>query len=267
MNIFLNGLINFLIQISVFVGAVYLVGFLISRINKLFYYLAGTSRGVIYGTAFFGTPIHELSHAFFCLVFFHKIEEIKLFQIDDEDGTLGYVRHTYNKKNIYHLIGCFFIGTAPILVGTALLMLLMWLIVPASFNGINASVTAAFAGGFEYIKIFEILWGSIVSFFSGVGDWRWWVYLIPVILIAIHMNLSTADLQGSVIGIPFIILIFFIINLALFWTGSVYDGYCYGMAYAEVYLILILFMSLVFSIISLVPALLIYIIRRATHRV
>ncbi len=116
-------LINTLIQIGIFVVSIYVVGFIISIINKLFYKIAGTSKAVIYGTGIIGTPIHELSHALFCVIFLHKITEIKLFQINSEDGTLGYVKHAYNKKNIYHLIGNFFIGVAPILIGTIILIL------------------------------------------------------------------------------------------------------------------------------------------------
>ena len=42
-----------------------------------------------------GTIIHELGHALFCIIFRHKITEMKLFDPDPETGTLGYVQHTY----------------------------------------------------------------------------------------------------------------------------------------------------------------------------
>ena len=65
---------NILLQIGFFIGAVYLVGFLISLLNRLFYSLVDHSQGVCYATGFIGTPIHELSHALMCVVFRHKIE-------------------------------------------------------------------------------------------------------------------------------------------------------------------------------------------------
>ena len=40
-----------------------------------------------------GVAVHELGHALFCIIFRHKIEDMKLFS-PEEDGTLGYVSHT-----------------------------------------------------------------------------------------------------------------------------------------------------------------------------
>ena len=256
-------LINVLIQIGIFVGAVFGVGFIISLINRLFYYLAGTSKAVVYGTGIIGTPIHELSHAFFCVVFRHHIKEIKLFQISDEDGTLGYVKHSYNRRNIYQIIGNFFIGTAPILVGTTLLILLLFLISPTTFG----SVSGVLSLNMGYADIFPSLWAVIKAFFSGYVDKNWWLYLIFVILVAIHMNLSTADLKGTLISLPFIAVILLIVNYVIYFINKgVYQSFNSVMITGETYLILILAMSLFFSLLTLVIGLIIYIIRRIAHK-
>ena len=60
-----------------------------------------------------GVVIHELSHLFFCLIFQHKIMKVNLFS-PQEDGTLGMVQHSYDSRNIFHRIGNFFIGSAPV---------------------------------------------------------------------------------------------------------------------------------------------------------
>ena len=259
----MDALINSLIQVGVFIAAVYIVGFIISLINRLFYHFVGSSKAVVYATGFIGTPIHELSHALLCLVFFHKINEIKLFQINSEDGTLGYVNHSYNKKNLYQVIGNFFIGVAPILVGTVFLILMMWLITPLTFDAVNAAMRVKGS----YADFGTMAWGATKAFFSGVTDWRWWLYLILVIFVAIHMNLSKADLKGTVIAIPFIILVIFAVNFIVWAINKdAYAGFVGFMNQGGIYLLLLLFMSLVFSLIALIPAGIIFTIRKGAGR-
>ena len=119
----------FTLQIVFTVGLIVLFGFLLALCNRRFYANFGNySRAVCYITGAVGTPVHECAHALFCVIFGHKINEIKLFQVNSEDGTLGYVKHSYNPKNIYHKIGNFFIGIAPIIVISAILYLLALLI-------------------------------------------------------------------------------------------------------------------------------------------
>ena len=77
--------ISFLLQVAFTVGIIFLFGWLIALCNKVFYSNFGRYGHIVcYITGFIGTPIHELSHALFCLIFGHKILEIKLFQISDD---------------------------------------------------------------------------------------------------------------------------------------------------------------------------------------
>lgn len=263
-------LINTLIQIGIFVVSIYVVGFIISIINKLFYKIAGTSKAVIYGTGIIGTPIHELSHALFCVIFLHKITEIKLFQINSEDGTLGYVKHAYNKKNIYHLIGNFFIGVAPILIGTIILILLLKLMVPTVFDGIVDIINNFVKANTESFNFFDFVYliGNIfIIFFKGATNWLWWIYFIICFFIALHMNLSKADLKGTVVAIPFIIIIFAAINFILYFIAKdAYNSYLNVMWIGGMYLLSILLLSLLYSFISLGFALIIGLIRKIINK-
>src|SRR4030042_644737 len=40
-----------------------------------------------YFVAWLGTPVHELGHALFCIIFGHKIEDIQFFKPDKDTGT------------------------------------------------------------------------------------------------------------------------------------------------------------------------------------
>lgn len=67
-------------------------------------------------TGAIGVPLHEVSHAVLAMIFGHKINRIVFFQFKQNEKTLGWVEHTYNKRNIYSSIGVVFISLAPILV-------------------------------------------------------------------------------------------------------------------------------------------------------
>lgn len=251
---------NALIQFAVLVGSIYLIGFIISLINSLFYRIIGESTITCHVTGLIGTPIHELSHALFCLIFFHKIEEIKLFQISDEDGTLGYVKHSYNPKNIYQVIGNFFIGTAPIIVGTFVLLLLMRFMVPDLYQEELMNINT-FLNNNSAISINGYLDLSIdvfLTFFSGFNNVLWWVYLITVLCIALHMNFSKPDFKGSLGSLPLLLILIVIINVVLgYLVKDYYYFYLYYVWMFFTYLIVFLFMSLLFSLITLIIAIII----------
>lgn len=207
-------LVCFLLQIVFTIGIIFLFGWLIALCNRKFYANFG-KYGIIvcYMTGFIGTPVHELSHALACLVFGHKITEIKLFQINSDDGTLGYVRHSYNPKNIYQRIGNFFIGIAPILVILSLLYLVAWLLMPGfveELESLSASVNYI-----DFSDVIGYVWNVIQSFLGNIATWQWWVYVMIGIVLALHMTLSGADIKGAFNGLVFLIATLLIADIAI----------------------------------------------------
>ncbi|MEQ2561405.1 hypothetical protein [Sutterella wadsworthensis] len=70
--------------------------------------------------------IHELSHLFMAIIFTNKIEEVKLLNFSN-DGTLGYVSFSkvnsnFKIRNVYQNIGDFYVGLAPIIIGSSLFL-------------------------------------------------------------------------------------------------------------------------------------------------
>ena len=151
-------------------------------------------QGYIYLTAP-GVMIHEIGHAIFCLIFRHKIVEMKLFS-PEEDGTLGYVNHSYNPNSFYQRIGNFFIGTGPIWFGVAVLCLISWLLLPNEMQ---------------------------ISDFFSLNFWRRWqsyIWLYLALTIASHITLSPPDLAGSVDGGIAIMATALLGFLLLGWCGD-----------------------------------------------
>lgn len=249
-------LINILTQTVQFIAVVYAVGFVIYLLNRLFYRIVDGNKAVCYATGFIGTPVHELSHALMCVVFCHRINEVKLFNVDEESGTLGYVRHSYNPRNLYQAAGNYFIGVAPIIVGAVILYFAMRFLLPdtyllisgrlAALAGASGNAWAAFSGVFTTMGLMVAdVFGAITS------GYMWWIFILIVFFIALHMNLSGADIKGSLRGLPIVVLFIVIINLALGFINPVYGGFTAFMGAAGGYLTGMLLLSVIFSAICL----------------
>ncbi len=245
-------LTSFVLQTVFTVGIIFLFGFLIAFCNKRFYANFGAfGRLACYITGAIGTPVHECAHALFCVIFGHKVMEIKLFQINSADGTLGYVNHTYNPKNIYHKVGNFFIGVAPIIVISAILYLMAYLLLPEFLVELSAGIqvvdfVADFGGA-----LLSIL-SSVPIFFLYAVTWQWWVFLIVGIFLALHMTLSKPDIKGALNGLIFVLLAFLIVDVVLgLVDGVLLQGFTSGVLSVASYLLCILVLSLIISVMAL----------------
>ncbi len=253
---FINALLSFCMQVLCTVVVIFAGGFAISFCNRRFYANFGSdARKVCYATGFIGTPVHELSHALFCVLFGHKITEMKLFQISD-DGTLGYVAHSYNPRNLYQRLGNFFIGVAPILVISTLLFFLSKWLMPA-FSSTVASVAGSLNLS-DFGSFFGALGSIFLAFFAQIGTWQWWVFLLIGVFLSLHMTLSGADLKGSVSGLVVLLVGLLIVDLALaFLGGSLLSVFTGWMMMAGGYLVCFLTMALLISVIMVLVSTLI----------
>ncbi len=210
---------NFLYQIVFTVGVIVAFGLLIALCRRTFCNIIGYNGSkILLITGIVGTPIHELSHALMCVIFGHKIQEIKLYQPDSNDGTLGYVNHSFNPKNLYHQIGNFFIGVAPIICGSGVLLLLMRLLVPNIFNEVQLELQAIkHLESFEIIKFSSLFLNIITSIFSiaNMDNIVWWIFIILSLMISSHMELSVADIKGGVKGFLYIAGILLIVDIII----------------------------------------------------
>ncbi|MFB6341539.1 hypothetical protein ACE01N_02400 [Saccharicrinis sp. FJH2] len=187
-------------------------------------FISGTSEklsndilgGTIYKVfvASIGVPIHETGHAIFALIFGHKITEIKLFKRDTSDGRLGYVNHSYNKKNIYQNIGNFFIGIGPVIFGTLILYILSRILFSYDLSEKFSSDLSIFD---QVRLIFKGAFGLLAGVFSSGSFWKSFIFLYLVFAIGNNITLSKADLKGTFGGLWILLLVLFIINFATLW--------------------------------------------------
>ena len=253
------------------IGSIVVVGLILGIFKRLICQYMGYSLGFagILITGWIGTPIHELGHALMCFAFKHKVIDVQLFNPDRDTGVLGYVNHSYNPKSIYQKIGNFFIGIAPILSGTGVIMLLLAVLLPKECHDMMAAVK-------------EFQWPSEISFAS-VGMVKdsivgvfgilftqknlksivFWIFMYLAISIASHMALSKADLKGASSGIGAMYLIIVIANIAIRILHLDLTKIFVVYYFLNSYLITMLTIAVFCSLCSLLLSLILYAIKSA----
>jgi hypothetical protein len=185
-------------------------------------------RKIIWISAIIGTPIHEISHAILCTVFGHKINEIALFR-PGEDGTLGFVMHSYNPRNLWHIIGNFFIGIAPVFGGTLALALITYFILPNGKELLTQLNNAPFIhlsdlSRSAIMSLCEQLFTTLkYSATQSTSLFILWFYLVASI--SLHLSPSTIDIKGGIFGfLLFIVIIFILTAVSQHFEYQLFNG-------------------------------------------
>ena len=212
------------IQLFVLLGPLLVLALLMNLISSQIRKLAPNVFGYktfVYGFKWLGTPVHEIGHALFALIFAHKITAIKLFDPDATDGSYGCVEHSYKPGNIYQETGRFFIGIGPVLMGSFMLYMITWLLFRFSIADINQVViTSSSMTHLSSLKTVAMgIAGDLSHFltliFLGPNTAWWKILLLAYFLFSIgsSMTLSSSDIKGALAGFLFFVLILFIFNL------------------------------------------------------
>lgn len=206
----------------------FLVLHLLSRWNSRLSLRFWGENFYLYGFGWFGCSIHELSHAFFALIFGHKISQVTLFQPNGDGSSLGHVTHSYNKKSIYQKIGNFFIGISPLLSGAVVLYLGTWLLYDLKVT--QYSLFRIKPENFYNLTILmqsmSVIWRDLNGFLSALflgSNSSWWkTALLIYILYSVGsgMTLSKSDLKSALGGFLWLIIFFFLFNLVTIWIGN-----------------------------------------------
>jgi hypothetical protein len=216
-------------QLVWLLGLIFVFGlilYLLARFTRLIYVKTVGQKFDIVATGWIGTPVHELGHAIFCILFRHKITDIKLYDPDTKNGTIGYVKHSYKSNSLYQRIGNFFIGIGPILFGSLVLYAALYFLMPnfqSLFQVINKYgshiagdiQTGNIAGSWSAIKAVSVSVLGAIFNSENLTNWRFWVFIYLSFCIASHMELSPPDISGSKSGLITIVLFLLIFNLII----------------------------------------------------
>ena len=176
------------------------------------------SRSLYFISAFIGVPIHELSHAFFAVLFRHKIDKMCLFQ-RESSGRLGYVQHRWNTRSLYQVIGLFFIAIAP-LFGAGLVIVLSRYSFNIPIEGFHYTTQNA-----NLVDMVKVIYSNMtILTHSAMGQWHAFAWLIAMSLISFHCIPSRTDfnhaLKGSFIVLAVISLLLVSFDVLNFQSAS-----------------------------------------------
>jgi len=215
-------------QLMWILGTLFVFGlilYLLARFTRTTYAKTVGWKLDVVATGWIGTPVHELGHAIFCLIFRHRIVEMKLFSPNATDGTIGSVSHSYDKSSTYQRIGNFFIGVGPIIFGAVVLYIALYYLLPNArevMAGIDAqSRVMATVGQSDFGAIFSSLKGTAMatleSLFSwgNFSSWLFWLFLYVAVCVSSHMELSPPDIKGAFSGLISLVIFFLLINLII----------------------------------------------------
>lgn len=135
------------------------------------------------------------------------------------NGVLGYVKHAYNPNSVYQQAGNFFIGIAPIFGGISVIIALMHIIIPNTYNEfITISMNNLNITDISPVVINGIL-NSYVDLIKTIFSMNnfsrpyFILFLFLAICISSHISLSTADIKGASKGLIIIFLLILVVNI------------------------------------------------------
>lgn len=261
-------LMAFRVAVELF-GGIFLIGLLLyflARFTRTTFAKSFGARSEIYFTAWIGTPVHELGHAVFCVLFGHRIRKITWFKPNAKDGSLGSVEHSYNSRNIYHNIGNFFIGAGPLFFGSLVIMLLIRFLLPSGsdvFELLKSDPSTSKSEASGIIGFLSAIAGQTLSVIPAIfsvenlSRWQFWLFMYLSLAVSSHMALSPPDFRQMWRGLLVIVLLIFVISLiyAIFFNTS--NNFRFPGIPAFVLLDRMLMVGLLFSLINFLVTLVI----------
>jgi len=241
-----------LVQVVVWIGPLFVLAWLMQKTAGFFERtvcrLLGV-RGYMLLFGWLGASIHELSHALVALIFKHRVTGVRLFTLSPEAGKAGSVRHTYDRHSVYQRAGNFFIGVAPVFIGSAVIYAAAMLLVPQILQagGIKSAMP-------ENFHALQAAWTTLFKGFRNYSqwdDWRVYLFFYLAFCIGSAMRLSRADLKGAWYGALLFLMLLFAINfldIYLFSRPVLSGGISRFLAFSGNILLLALIINLIMAI-------------------
>ena len=151
--------LEYYLQILFFTAALPLgFGLLVGICNKAFCALVGTGWGrpILLALHALLTPLREFAHLVAATLTLHRVGDFCLLNLHDSEGELGFVEHSYNRRNPIAVFGNYLFAVLPAALMLAFSTLVILVCFRGAFAGLSQSVVALVemeAGFGEYAKL------------------------------------------------------------------------------------------------------------------
>lgn len=227
----LDVLLNSLTHLTILLAPIMFLGLIMHLISQNIEKQTVAIIGMpayLYLFGWIGTAVHELGHLVFALIFGHQISNVKLFSFNAKNPQLGYVKHSFNRKNIYQNLGNFFIGIGPIVLGGSALFIMGYFIFDLKFNNIIYSDLKLSTSTINesILQVFSAIYNGLMNtvktilYNNNAACWKYVLFFYLLFSIGSSISLSQSDIKGSFSGLLLFIALIFLFNLSTLWLGN-----------------------------------------------
>ncbi len=187
--------------------------------GRVFAYLAGNGSGkpFLLAANVLSTPLREGAHALAAVLFLHRVESMRLFEANGENGEFGYVEHSYNPRNPIAVFGNFVYAMAPVAMG----LFAVFVIFLSCFHGVLLpfirEVRTLGENGAEFSAYVRAALSLIPALIGapGVSVFAKIVGALLLFFIAFGVSVSFAELSDALYGFLMFTGIAALVSLAL----------------------------------------------------
>jgi hypothetical protein len=226
--------------------------YIVSNANRRFILKSG-GWSLFCLNGFIGVPFHEISHLITALIFGHDITEISLFRPVKGrlDGNLGYVHYRYNPRSTYQVLGNFFVGVAPMIFGSGVMLAILLVCYPDCFN-----IQTSFVSELSNWQNLEQSLDRFLGIFQPENFFRmpmFWLIAFAI-FVCPHLGMSRADfkcvLAGTVTLMGASLVIYY--YLTTWHNFLTYEQIITGLMVFMIYYIYALLTGLIISLIIMI---------------
>jgi len=170
-----------------------------------------------------GTMIHEIAHLLAALLFRHQIASFQPFTLDPYARVQGSVGTRPNYGSLYQYIGLFFIGIAPVVFGTLVIYLALYVLFQDQMAEIWRVIdrrNAIYGPGVGNIISSGLAFLGFVFSPRHLLDWRLYLFLYIAFAVGSSIRLSGPDSNAAATGCLPMIVLLFLFNTVLLSLGS-----------------------------------------------